>query len=453
MTDILPVKVSAAELVGLAMDALEAKDETALDALLADRSSGEIAHLLESLPETSRIQLWPSIPEHHHGEILVELGEIARLSLTSHLDQRQVIEAVTHLESYDLAEMMETLPDEINEAVRSSLADDVLQELDATLAFPEDSAGRLLNREVIAIRSDITLETVLRFLRIHETIPDYTTGFIVIDRQNKFRGELLLSDLLTRNPASEVADFMKTDVITVSPEMPESELAILFRDNELTSVPVVGAEGELLGRITLDEMVYVLQESADHQIMGAVGLDEGEDLFSPIIPSAKRRLFWLGLNLITAFLAAWVIGLFAVALDKIVALAVLMPIVASMGGIAGGQTLTLVIRGLATGTISAANARWLAYKEIAISVISGVTWAVVVGIVSYLWFEDIRISLVLAASMIVNLLIASISGFGIPMLMKQVGIDPALAGGVVLTTATDVVGFVSFLGLATLFLL
>lgn len=453
MTENLPVKASATDLIGLVMDALPANDGSTLHSLLADRSSGEIAHLLESLPDASRTQLWPYIPEHHHGEVLVELGEVARLSLASNLGQQQVVEAVTSLESYDLAEMLETFPDELNEAVRSSLDEDVLQELDETLAFPEDSAGRLLNRKVIAIRSDITLETVLRFLRIHETIPKYTTGFIVIDRKNKFQGELLLSDLLTRNPASQVDDIMKTDVLTVAPEMPQNELAILFQDHELSSVPVVGAEGELLGRITLDEMVYVLQESADHQIMGAVGLDEGEDLFSPIIPSAKRRLFWLGLNLITAFLAAWVIGLFAVALDKIVALAVLMPIVASMGGIAGGQTLTLVIRGLATGTISAANARWLAYKEIAISVISGFTWAVVVGVVSYLWFEDIRISLVLAASMVVNLLIASISGFGIPLLMKRVGIDPALAGGVVLTTATDVVGFVSFLGLATLFLL
>jgi magnesium transporter len=227
----------------------------------------------------------------------------------------------------------------------------------------------------------------------------------------------------------------------------------MFRDLDLVSIAVVDNDGVLLGRVTLDDMLDIMHEEADHQILGAVGLDEDEDLFSPILPSAKRRLFWLGINLATAFLAAWVIGLFEATLEKIVALAVLMPIVASMGGIAGGQTLTLIIRGLATGKISSGNARWLAYKEIAISGISGVTWAVVVGLVSYFWFADIRISLVLAASMIINLLIAALSGFGIPMLMKRLGIDPALAGGVVLTTATDVIGFVSFLGLATLFLL
>nr|CAA6817897.1 MAG: Magnesium transporter MgtE [uncultured Thiotrichaceae bacterium] len=441
------------DLIKPVMDGLSDNDPDTLQQLLADKSSGEIGHLLESLPVISRTRLWPYIPEHQQGSVLAAMGESARLSLSDHLDNEQVIEAVTHLEGHDLVEVLPTLPHEIADAVRSSLEDAVLQELDATLAFPEKSAGRLLDRKVVAIRSHTTLETVLRFLRFHQSIPKHTTGLMVIDRQNKFQGELLLSDLLTHSPDCLVTDIMHTDVRLIAPEMPQHELAALFREQGLTSVPVVGHEGELLGRITADEMADILQESAEHQILGAVGLDEGEDLFSPIIPSARRRLFWLGLNLMTAFLAAWVIGLFAVALDKIVALAVLMPIVASMGGIAGGQTLTLVIRGLATNTISSANAKWLAYKEITISAISGITWAVVVGIASYLWFNDIRISSILAAAMVVNLLVAALCGFGIPLLMKRVGIDPALAGGVVLTTATDVVGFVSFLGLATLFLL
>lgn len=441
------------DLIKPVMDGLSHYDPEALQQLLADKSSGEIAHLLESLPAVSRTSLWSHIPAHQQGLVLAGMGEVARLSLSNQLDNEQVVEAVTHLEGHDLVGVLATLPNEISDAVRSSLDDAVLQELDATLAFPEKSAGRLLNRKVIAIRSHITLETMLRFLRLHQEIPKHTTAFMVVDRQNKFQGELLLSDLLTHNPASLVADIMQTSVKSVAPDLPQHELAVLFKDQQLTSVPVVSQEGELLGRITLDDMVGILQESAEHQILGAVGLEEGEDLFSPIIPSAKRRLFWLGLNLLTAFLAAWVIGLFSVALEKIVALAVLMPIVASMGGIAGGQTLTLVIRGLATNTISSANAKWLAYKEITISVISGLTWALVVGIASYLWFADIRISLILAAAMIVNLLVAALSGFGIPLFMKRIGIDPALAGGVVLTTATDVVGFVSFLGLATLFLL
>jgi magnesium transporter len=284
-------------------------------------------------------------------------------------------------------------------------------------------------------------------------IPEHTLGLMVVNREGLFLGELPLSELLIRQPSLLVSEVMDSDTLSISPEMNQSDLAVLFREHDLVSVPVVDENNKLIGRVTLDDMMDVMHEEADHQILGAVGLDEDEDLFSPVLPSAKRRLFWLGINLATAFLAAWVIGLFEATLEKIVALAVLMPIVASMGGIAGTQTLTLMIRGLATGKISSSNSRWLAYKEITISMISGVVWAIVVGLVSYAWFKDVRISLVLGAAMVINLIVAAFSGFMIPLMMKRAGIDPALAGGVVLTTATDVIGFVSFLGLATMFLL
>jgi magnesium transporter len=310
-----------------------------------------------------------------------------------------------------------------------------------------------METEAVAIRSDITLGTILRFLRYKGSLPEHTLSLMVVDREGHYLGELPLSALLVRDPSMHVSEVMKSDALSISPEMPQSELAVLFREYDLVSVPVVDKDNKLIGRVTLDDMMDVMHEKADHQILGAVGLDEDEDLFSPILPSAKRRLFWLGINLATAFLAAWVIGLFEETLQKVVALAVLMPIVASMGGIAGTQTLTLIIRGLAIGKISSANSRWLAYKEISISLISGITWAIVVGFISYLWFNNIRISLVLGAAMIINLVVAALSGYGIPLLMKRVGIDPALAGGVVLTTATDVIGFMSFLGLATIFLL
>jgi magnesium transporter len=239
----------------------------------------------------------------------------------------------------------------------------------------------------------------------------------------------------------------------VRPEINQRELAMLFSDHDLVSVAVVDEDGLLIGRVTIDDIVDIIQEEADHQILGAAGLNEEEDLFAPVIPSAQRRALWLGINLSTAFLAAWVIGLFAATLDKVVALAVLMPIVASMGGIAGSQTLTLIIRGLALGQISSSNARWLAYKEIAISALNGFTWALVVGVISFFWFDNLLISGVLGAAMVINLLAAAFSGVAIPLLMEKFGIDPALAGSVVLTTVTDVVGFMSFLGLATLFLL
>jgi len=451
MTEIAET-ASSPDLISDVLIALDEHDNETLRSIFTDISAKETANLLESIPDSRRSRLWKFIPEDRNGDVLVELGQVARVSLINNLDNEQLVEAVSNLEANDLAEVVDRLPGESNDAIRRSLENDVLEGLDAALAYPEASAGRLLDTQSVAIRADITLETVLRYLQRRAAIPEHTVALMVVDRDNRFKGELLLSELLTRNPSCSVDEAMNHNAFSIAPELPQTELVNIFRERDLVSVPVVSEEGILLGRIALDDMVDLLDESAEHQFLGAVGLDEDEDLFSPILPSTKRRLFWLGINLCTAFLAAWVIGLFSAVLDKVVALAVLMPIVASMGGIAGGQTLTLIIRGLATGKISSANARWLAYKEIAISVISGFTWAVVVGIVSYLWFENIRISLVLAISMIVNLLVASISGFGIPMLMKRMGIDPALAGGVVLTTATDVVGFISFLGLATLFL-
>jgi len=435
------------------LDALENNDRETLQSTFLNLEASEIVHLLESIPHSLRGRVWQYIPDDVNGEVFVELGDVARISLAKHLDHGKVVEAVSDLDTNDLADVVDTLPDEFGDAIRQSLDFHGLQNLEACLAFEEDTAGRLMETDAIAIRSDVTLETILRYLRIRETIPEHTMGLMVIDRDGKYLGELPLTELIFRSPESLVSEVMDTNAISIPPEMPQSELTVLFREHDLTSIPVVDEDNKLIGRITLDDMIEILDEEADRQILGAVGLDEEEDLFSPILPSAKRRLFWLGINLATAFLASWMIGLFEETLDKVVALAVLMPIVASMGGIAGTQTLTLMIRGLAMGKISSSNSRWLAYKEITISVISGVVWAIVVGIISYLWFQEIKISLILGTAMIINLVVAAIVGFAIPLLMKRVGIDPALAGGVALTTATDVIGFVSFLGLATIFLL
>jgi len=440
-------------LIDSVLEAFEDNDRQVLQSIFAQLTASEIVHLFESIPDSYRGKLWRYIPDELNGIVLVELGDVARVSLAKNLEHEQVVEAVSDLDTNDLADVVDTLPADLGTAVRQSLDFKSLQNLEACLAFKEGTAGRLMETEAVAIRSDVSLETILRYFRIKEKLPDHTLGLMVIDRDGHFLGELPLSELIIRNPARLVSEVMDTNVLVIPPEMPQKELATLFRERDLTSIPVVDEENKLIGRISLEDMIEILDEEADHQILGAVGLDEEEDLFSPVIPSAKRRLFWLGINLATAFLAAWVIGLFEATLDKIVALAVLMPIVASMGGIAGTQTLTLIIRGLAMGKITSSNSRWLAYKEIKISIISGIVWAIIVGIASYFWFDQIKISLILSAAMIINLVVASISGFAIPVLMKKVGIDPALAGGVVLTTATDVIGFVSFLGLATIFLL
>lgn len=345
MSEIFELKANTPELIDAVIEALEDYNKEVLNEIFSDLEAGETAHLLESLPDGLRSQLWGFIPEDRNGDVLFELGDVARSSLASNLEHEQIIEAVSNLDNNDLADVVDTLPEEIGEAIRQSLDDDGLQSLENTLSFPEDSAGRLMETEAIAIRSDITLETVLRFLRIRESIPDHTDGLMVIDRQRVFQGELPISDLLTGNPNALVQDMMDKEALYVTPTTTQRELAIMFRDLDLVSIAVVDNDGVLLGRVTLDDMLDIMHEEADHQILGAVGLDEDEDLFSPILPSAKRRLFWLGINLATAFLAAWVIGLFEATLEKIVALAVLMPIVASMGGIAGGQTLTLIIRG------------------------------------------------------------------------------------------------------------
>ena len=369
------------------------------------------------------------------------------------LDVGSIVEAASGLDTPDLATIIEALPDKMGDAIRETLDYQGIQQLDAALSFPEDSAGRLMSTEAVAIRAEISLETVLRYLRRRESIPPHTSGIMVIDREDRFLGELPLSALLTRQPDELVANLMNTEVRAISPYLDQRELAKIFQEQNLVSIAVVDEENKLIGRVTIDDVIQIIHGEANHQILGNVGLDEEEDLFSPIAKSASRRAFWLGINLATAFLAAYVIGLFEATLQKVVALAVLMPIVASMGGIAGSQTLTLIIRGLALNMISSANSRWLAYKEIAIAILNGVIWAVVVGAIAYLWFGETRISLILGTAMIINLFAAAVSGVLIPLAMKRFGIDPALAGSVVLTTVTDVVGFMSFLGLATLFLI
>jgi magnesium transporter len=310
-----------------------------------------------------------------------------------------------------------------------------------------------MEREWVAVRADVTLEVVQRYLHARGSLPHYTLALMVVDREGVFLGKLSLERLLTRDPNLLVADVMDSSAVYVNVLTPLQEVATLFQRRDLVSLPVVDGAQRLVGRIILDDAISLIRAEAEQPMMHMAGLEADEDLLAPIASSARRRLFWLGINLGTAFLAAWVIGLFETTLDKIVALAVLMPIVASMGGIAGTQTLTLAIRGLALGQITSSNTRWLAVKEITISVISGIVWALVVGVIAWFWFEQIGIALVLGAAMIINLLSAAVSGLAIPLVLKRLGLDPALSGSVVLTTVTDVVGFMSFLGLATLFLL
>jgi magnesium transporter len=305
---------------------------------------------------------------------------------------------------------------------------------------------------VVTVRANVSLDVVLRYLRLRGEIPELTDSLFVVNRFDHLQGLLPLRTLLTRDPDASVAEVMERDVEGIPATMKSADVARLFQDRDLVSAPVVDENNKLLGRITVDDVVDVIRDEGDHNIMSMAGLDEEDDIFAPVITSARRRAVWLGINLATAFLASWVIGLFEATLDKVVALAVLMPIVASMGGIAGSQTLTIMIRGLALGQVGSSNARSLMTKEIQVSIMNGLIWSVVVAVIAMAWFQSTDIGLIIGAALIINLIFAAVAGFAIPLLLKRAGVDPALAGTVLLTTVTDVVGFIAFLGLGTWYL-
>ncbi|MBB3183117.1 magnesium transporter [Halomonas fontilapidosi] len=425
----------------------------AVDDVLADLEPAEVALLLESLPPAARIKLWERVPGEVDGEVLLHVHDEVRSTLLDDMDHDEIVAATASLDTTDLAEIFEDLPQQVAEDMLRSMDELQRNRLQETLSFEEDSAGRLMRTDTIAVRADVSLETVKRFLRWKETVPDNTHALMVVDRNGFFVGALPLARLVSNDPEMAVADLMDDAVDSIQVTMHSREVATLFQTHDLTSAPVVDEDGLLLGRIVIDDIVDVIRENSEQALMNMAGLDEEEDLFAPVMPSAKRRAVWLGINLITAFLAAWVIGRFEDALDKIVALAVLMPIVASMGGIAGSQTLTLAIRGLALGQISRTNSRWLLRKEIGIAALNGVLWSLVVAVLAVLWFGSIAIGVIIASALVINMLAAGIAGIVIPLMLKRSGIDPALSGSVILTTVTDVVGFMAFLGLATVFLL
>ncbi|WMP16306.1 magnesium transporter [Thiothrix lacustris] len=439
--------------IALVIDLHERNEPQRIRDFLQEQDEVEVAHLLESLPPRERQYIWEFIPAACQADVLEELDDGVRNNLLEALPEASVIHAIREMEEAELVDLLESVPDRLAGAILKSLTEGARTAIQQRREYPEESAGRYMDTEWIAIRADVSLDVVARYLKRLDALPPHTDGLMVIDREGYYQGKLSLSSLLTGHGSKRVADVMQVDADKVGVLDLSEDWVDLFEERETESIAVVDADGKLVGRIAVDDALDIIRELADHQVMHMAGLDEDEDLFAPIIPSAKRRMFWLGINLLTAFLASSVIGLFAATLEKLVALAVLMPIVASMGGIAGSQTLTLAIRGLALGQISAANTRWLAIKEVVIAGINGVVWAVVVGLIAWLWFHDPKLAGVLAAAMIINQFAAAIAGLAVPLVLERSGIDPALSGSVILTTVTDVVGFMSFLGLATWLLL
>ena len=435
------------------MTALEASEHDEAKYQIKELHPGEIALLFEAIQPKDRSILWPGIEISIQGEVLKEVSEDVQSQLIAEMSVESLVKATEKLDTDDLADIVPNMPESAVHSLLLTLDFKHRERLNTILSYPENSAGGLMNTDFITVRPDVSIRAVIRYLRLLKEMPVDTDQVFVVDRNFNYLGSLLITSLLTEDPGQLVEKFISNDFSKpVSADTDESEVALLFEQRNLISAPVIDEDNQLVGRITIDDVVDVIRDQAEHSVMSMVGLDEDEDVFAPIIQSSKKRSIWLGVNLITAFIAVYFIGLFEATLQQKIALAILMPVVASMGGIAGTQTLIIVTRGIATGKVTAANIRALINKEVAVSGLNGIIWSIVIGLITYYWFSDLLLSLIIALAIITNLVVAAFSGAFLPILLSKLRIDPALAGGVILTTITDVIGFVAFLGLAALFI-
>ena len=437
----------------LLSDALDSGRLGPVRRLVNTLSPAEIGNLLESLPPGKRVVVWGLVDPEDDGEVLVHVGDEVRESLLADMDTDEIVAAVEDLDIDDLADLVEDLPDTVIDEVLKSMDRENRERLEQVLSYPEDTAGRLMNPDVVTVRADTTIDVVLRYLRLRGELPEHTDHLYVVSRRHQYLGRIALQALLTHEPNTAINQLIDDEQPAIGVEESDLEVARQFSDHDWISAPVVDDNNILLGRITIDDVVDIIRDQAEHQALGAAGLNEDEDLFSPVPRAFRRRLLWLSINLGTAFLASSVVGRFEGTIEKIVALAVLMPIVAGMGGNAGTQVLALMVRGLALGQVGASNVRVLLWKELRVAAMNGLSLGLVLGLVVWLWFGDPALSLVIGSALTINLLFAASAGVLVPLTLKRMGFDPALAGGVILTTVTDVMGFLAFLGLATLILL
>ncbi|HEX4872186.1 MAG TPA: magnesium transporter [Nevskiaceae bacterium] len=420
---------------------------------LAALNPAEIAGLLESLPPREREVVWEMVDPADDGEVLLHLAEAVRAGLIRKMDVEELVAAAEELEIDDLADFLEDLPETVTREVMKALDADDRARLEAVLAYEPDSAGGLMNTDTVTVRPDVTLETVQRYLRLRGELPPQTDALFVVDRYGGYLGQLPLDRILTQDPAATVGQVMDRSREALSAQASQREVVARFEDSDLISAPVINEQDhKLVGRITVDDVMDLVRAEGDRNLMASAGLDEEEDLFADVRPAARRRAIWLGVNLLTAFMASYVVGLFEATITEVVALAVLMPVVASMGGIGGSQTLTLMIRGYALNQVGPGNTAFLLRKELLVALINGCGWALLVAAVTWLWFRSLPLALVVALALVVNQVAAALAGIVIPLLLRRIKVDPALAGSVVLTTVTDVVGFFCLLGLGALIL-
>ncbi|HEY0502436.1 MAG TPA: magnesium transporter [Lysobacter sp.] len=437
----------------LLSDALDSGRLGPVRRLVNTLSPAEIGNLLESLPPAKRTIVWGLVDAEDDGEVLVHVGDEVREGLLAEMDPDEIVAAVEDLDIDDLADLVEDLPDTVIDEVLKSMDRENRERLEQVLSYPEDTAGRLMNPDVVTVRTDTTIDVVLRYLRLRGELPEHTDHLYVVSRRHQYLGRIALAALLTHEPGTPINKLIDDEQPAIDVDESANEVARKFSDHDWLSAPVVDDNNILLGRITIDDVVDIIRSQAEHQALSAAGLDEDEDLFSPVWRAMRRRLIWLSINLGTAFLAASVVGEFAGTIDKLVALAVLMPIVAGMGGNAGTQVLALMVRGLALGQVGAANVRTLLWKETRVALLNGLVLGSLLALIVLLWFHSFGLSLVIGVALTANLLFAAMAGVLVPVAIKRAGYDPALASGIFLTTVTDVMGFFTFLGLATVILL
>ena len=440
--------------LGKLISDLERDQITSIQQTLTSLHPSEIARLLESLTPGKRKIIWQLVDQDDEGDVLKELVEDVRQNLIGEMDATELIAATQDMELDDLADLLVDLPETVTEQVITALDRQDQIRLESVMSYDEDTAGGLTNPRIISVRRGITIEVLMRYLKRLNKLPEHTNYIYIVNRNDEYLGAVKLFDLFLEDKNKPIETIMDESVKAMLADVDVKQVAIDFQNLDLISMPVIDEKNRLLGQITVDDVVDVIQDQVNSEIFNMAGLDDEDDIFAPVILSTKRRAVWLGMNLITAFVVAGAIGLFQEILQQIVILAVLMPIVASMGGVAGNQTLILVIRGIAMGKIQRSNARKLLVKESSVALLNGLTWSIVVSVLAVVLFQTTwAIGLIVGAAMLLNIFASAIAGVAIPFLLKKMGIDPALAGGVLMITLTDVLGFVTFLGLATLFLL
>ncbi len=447
------IREKTARQLRLLSDALDSGRLGPVRRLVNTLSPAEIGNLLESLPPGKRTVVWGLVDAEDDGEVLLHVGDEVRESLIADMDPDELVAAVEDLDIDDLADLAEDLPDTVIDEVLKSMDRENRERLEQVLSYDEDTAGRLMNPDVVTVRADTTIDVVLRYLRLRGELPEHTDHLYVVSKRHQYLGRLALQALLTHEPSTPINQLMDGEQPAIDVDETADEVARQFSDHDWISAPVVDDNNILLGRITVDDVVDIIREQAEHQALGAAGLGEDEDLFSPVWRAMRRRLVWLSVNLCTAFIAANVVGQFEQTIDKLVALAVLMPMVAGLGGNAGTQVMALVVRGLALGQIAGSNVRTLLWKELRVALLNGLLMGTVLGLIVLAWFQNIGLSFVIFTALTINLLLAASAGVLIPLGLKRMGFDPALASGIFLTALTDSMGFFTFLGLATLVLL